>query len=360
MTNETIAKKNQLWHNPAKESESGPRDEAYWRDMFEKGLSKVNCIVLLKSHEDYDLDLMREYVPNIVDAEEMLAAIDEQMLQAHQPISKPVELSAYEGNMDVVYTGVVPVVYKAQRTLLVSLIESVAWAFVLIAFVMACLLSPARTFFSAFLPRNLLQAISSGAISMIPNVFPVVVIFGLMGHLNIEVDIGSMMTASVAMGVAVDDTIHFLTWFRDGLRRGLDRREAIFVAYKHVAPAMTQTTLIGGLGLSVFALSTFTPTQRFGTLMLALLSAALVGDLIFLPALLASPLGRIFTVRPAKKGNPHQDDTSFDSSGELVEQSTVVEPSEYRLAADELDVSTPNVKPPHMMRRDNPHVRRRI
>jgi hypothetical protein len=46
--------------------------------------------------------------------------------------------------------------------------------------------------------------------------------------------------------------------------------------------------------LAVFALSTFTPTQRFGTLMLALLLAALIGDLIFLPALLAGPLGAIF------------------------------------------------------------------
>ena len=53
---------------------------------------------------------------------------------------------------------------------------------------------------------------------------------------------------------------------------------------------MTQTTIVGGLGLFVFALSTFTPTQRFGTLMLVMLAVALVGDLIMLPALLAGPL----------------------------------------------------------------------
>ena len=57
---------------------------------------------------------------------------------------------------------------------------------------------------------------------------------------------------------------------------------------------MTQTTLIGGLGLSAFALSTFTPTQRFGVLMFFLLLMALVGDLILLPALLAGPLGKYF------------------------------------------------------------------
>ena len=58
---------------------------------------------------------------------------------------------------------------------------------------------------------------------------------------------------------------------------------------------MTQTTLIGGLGLSVFAFSSFTPTHRFGTMMLTLLAAALVGDLLFLPALLASPIGKFFS-----------------------------------------------------------------
>src|SRR5690606_32641019 len=129
----------------------------------------------------------------------------------------------------------------------------------------------------AFQPRNVLQSLCSGAVSMLPNVFPLVIIFGAMGHMGTLVDIGTMMTASVAMGVAVDDTIHFLTWFRDGLKKGLDRKQAIYVAYKHVAPAMTQTTIIAGVGLSVFAMSTFTPTQQFGTLMLTLLGAALVG-----------------------------------------------------------------------------------
>ena len=57
---------------------------------------------------------------------------------------------------------------------------------------------------------------------------------------------------------------------------------------------MTQTTLIGGLGLAAFCMSTFTPTQRFGSLMLFLLFAALIGDLIVLPAVLASPLGKYF------------------------------------------------------------------
>ena len=71
-------------------------------------------------------------------------------------------------------------------------------------------------------------------------------------------------------------------------------------AYERCATAMSQTTLVGGLGLAAFAFSTFTPTQRFGTLMLILLFAALFGDLIFLPALLTGPLGYFFGRRKKK------------------------------------------------------------
>ncbi|RMF40785.1 MAG: hypothetical protein D6753_10905, partial [Planctomycetota bacterium] len=292
-----------MWHDP----EKFPLDEGKGTsERWAEYLRQFECIVLLEPHPDYDLEFIQQANPHIVDAHQMLRKVDALVSSPPLKIDRPVEAVAYPGALDVVYTGVVPVVYKAQRTLLVSLIESVAWAFGLIAIVMAILLSPAHTLWQGFRPDNFLQAVAAGAVSMVPNVFPVVVIFGFMGHAGTLVDIGTMMTASVAMGVAVDDTIHFLTWFRNGLRRGLDRRQAIFVAYTHVAPAMTQTTIIGGLGLSVFALSTFTPTQRFGTLMLTLLTAALVGDLIFLPALLASPLGRIFRspAPPSKDPTP--------------------------------------------------------
>jgi predicted RND superfamily exporter protein len=177
-----------------------------------------------------------------------------------------------------VYTGLVPLVYKTQHELLSGLFKSLTMAFILIALVMM------------FVLKNP----GAGLLSMIPNVFPVVMIFGIMGWMGILVDVGSMMTASVALGVAVDDTMHYLTWFRQGLDEGLDREGAAMLAYRRCGTAMTQTTLIGGLGLAAFAFSTFTPTQRFGTLMLVLLFAALFGDLVFLPAILTGPLGRVF------------------------------------------------------------------
>ncbi len=196
---------------------------------------------------------------------------------AVEPVLAAHRAQGHEG-LDVTYTGLVPLVYKTQHELMNGLYRSLGLAFGLIALVM----------------MFVLKSPTAGAISMIPNMFPVMVIFGFMGWTGILVDVGSMMTASVALGIAVDNTIHYLTWFRHGLDLNLDRKEAAMLAYRRCANAMTQTTLIGGLGLAVFAFSTFTPTQRFGTLMLALLFAASVGDLIFLPALLVGPLGRVF------------------------------------------------------------------
>ncbi len=244
-------------------------------DKWARFLGQFDCVVVLADHPDYDMDFIRDNAKSVVDARGhgFVPGVEKTAKQLGKPIQ-------------VTYTGVVPIVYKAQRTLLHSLIDSVGWAFVMIAIVMMFLLRTKK--------RQLLN-VRGGLVSMIPNIFPVILVFGAIGYMsrwNVVVDIGTMMTASVAMGVAVDDTIHFLTWFRRGIRMGMDRNSAIREAYHHVAVAMTQTTIIGGLGLSVFALSTFTPTQRFGTMMLALLAAALFGDLILLPALLAGPLGK--------------------------------------------------------------------
>jgi hypothetical protein len=216
---------------------------------------------------------------------------------------------------------VVPIVYKAQRTLLNSLIESTAWAFLTIFPVMAIILIPAVGFRNNLKPHALLKMTAAGFVAMLPNQFPIIIIFGAMGFLGTEIDIGSMMTASIALGIAVDDTIHFLSWFRSAAKMGLSRLECVMYAYRRCAPAMTQTTLVGGLGLSVFALSTFTPTQRFGTLMLTILSIAVLGDLIFLPALLASPLGKLFMPYPGKGTGPEDHDKpAIDAEGRpLVE-----------------------------------------
>lgn len=186
-----------------------------------------------------------------------------------------------KADIDVIYTGVIPVVYKAQRALLDSLIQSTWWSF---ATIMPLMMFVCR-------------GIAAGAVVMIPNVLPVLLVFGGMGWLGVPVDIGSMMAASIALGVAVDDTIHFLAWFRDDFKIYGNRAEAVLSAYRRSATPTLQAALINGLGLSVFATSSFTPTQRFGWLMLAILIAGVVAELLMTPALMFGPLGRVFNIK---------------------------------------------------------------
>lgn len=183
------------------------------------------------------------------------------------------------------YTGIMPMVSRVQDVLLHDLLVSFLSAFGLVALVTIVVLG----------------SVPAGLLVMLPNLFPAVIVFGAMGWLQVPVDIGAMMTASVALGIAVDDTFHFLTWFRRGVSEGLSAGEAVRVAYRRCARAMLQTTLICGLGLAAFGFSHFVPTQRFAWLMMGLLTAALFGDLVFLPSLLCGATARCFAVKPVLK-----------------------------------------------------------
>lgn len=245
-------------------------------------LKQFDCIVMVDNVPGCDVNALQELAKS-----QGKAIVD---VRSHRFVNTTVRGKAtpeqkagstLDKPLMAVYTGVVPIVYKSQRSLLDSLIESTLWSFLTI--------TPLMMFIS--------RSVGAGAVAMLPNVLPVVMVFGGMGWLGIDVDVGSMMTASIALGVAVDDTIHYLTWFREELDRLGDRKKAILSAYKHCATPTFQAAVISGLGLSIFALSTFTPTQRFGYLMLTILWMGVAAELIFFPALLAGPLGCVFKPR---------------------------------------------------------------
>jgi predicted RND superfamily exporter protein len=191
-----------------------------------------------------------------------------------------------QGIEGALYTGLAPVVYRAQRVLLEGLISSFFWAFVMIAAIMTIVFRDLR----------------AGLFTMLPNVWPVAMVFGMMSWLGIELDIGTMMTAGVAMGVCVDDTVHFANWYRRASELGLSRRDSSLMAYENSAGPIYQSTAIVALGLVIFALSNFMPTQRFGLLMCALLIFGLIADLILTPVMLAGPMGKFFRVGVAPAG----------------------------------------------------------
>jgi predicted RND superfamily exporter protein len=204
------------------------------------------------------------------------------------PILADLDSEGVKG-VSVDYTGLVPLVYKAQHSLLDGLMIGFIYDFAIIVVVMIVLC----------------RAASAGLLLLLPAAFPALMVFGGVGWTHallksldagtLLIDIGTVMAPSVALGVTVDDVVHFILWFRKGIADGLDRKQATMLAYKGCARAMYQSWGVIGIGLSVFSLSPFGPTQRFGHMMLAMLTIALVGNLVFMPALLSGPLGAVFS-----------------------------------------------------------------
>lgn len=184
---------------------------------------------------------------------------------------------------DYLVTGMVPLFLRTQRAVLESLIKSFGLAFIVIAGVMIILL----------------RSVTSGILSMLPNLFPVGVVFGLVAWSGTAVDIGTMITASVALGIAIDGTLHLLTWYRDGIRHGMSQENAVVLALQHCGPAMWQTSATIALGIVIVSGADLLLISRFGILMAGLVVMALVADVVLLPALLGGWLGRVIARKTA-------------------------------------------------------------
>ena len=104
--------------------------------------------------------------------------------------------------------------------------------------------------------------------------------------MNLELNIGTALVASVCLGIAVDDTIHFLNDYYHELSLGNSSFDAIMNIYKTTAVALTMTTVILVSGFSLYMLGSFVPNIYFGIICSIVLTCALIVDLVFLPALL--------------------------------------------------------------------------
>jgi uncharacterized protein len=126
----------------------------------------------------------------------------------------------------------------------------------------------------------------AGLAAIVPNLFPIIVNFGLMGWFGVELSMATALIASVAIGLAVDDTIHYLVRFNREFRSDLDKKRALRQAISKVGRPIIFTTLTIGIGFLILTFSSFKPTAVFGVMMVVTMLAALVGDLILLPSLM--------------------------------------------------------------------------
>ena len=122
---------------------------------------------------------------------------------------------------------------------------------------------------------------------ILPNVLPVVLVVGLMGWIGINIDIGVAIAGAIIIGVAVDDTIHFLVKYFDARKRGLSQADTFDEVLHYAGRAIIFTTVILSVAFALFAFSNFVPNQNFGIVTASALLIAMVVDLLLLPSLLS-------------------------------------------------------------------------
>jgi len=167
-------------------------------------------------------------------------------------------------------TGSAYSLFSIIASLISDLMRSFGLAFVAISFMMILMLRSVRL----------------GLLAMVPNLLPILSIMGLMGITGVPIDLVNLLIASIAIGIAVDDTIHYLHHFKSHHDLNGDVEQAIGHSMKHSGRAITATSVILCIGFLVYTTADMYNLQRFGALIAATVMLALLINILFAPALL--------------------------------------------------------------------------
>ncbi|HXG87208.1 MAG TPA: MMPL family transporter [Vicinamibacterales bacterium] len=126
-----------------------------------------------------------------------------------------------------------------------------------------------------------------GVLGIVANAFPVLAVLGLMGWLNISLNVATVMVASVALGIVDDDTIHFIGRYRREMKTGIGSQQAVELASMHEGRAALTTTVINALSYTVLMVSDYRPTAWFGSLLAVTMVLAFIAEVFLVPAIIA-------------------------------------------------------------------------
>ncbi|MFD1553832.1 hypothetical protein DNU06_09410 [Putridiphycobacter roseus] len=172
---------------------------------------------------------------------------------------------------DLVFSGTAVIASNGTQYLVKNLFTSLAIAIVLIAILMSILFQSWRMV----------------VISLIPNFIPLLTTAGIMGYFGIPIKPSTLLVFSIAFGISVDDTIHFLAKFRQELKHyEHDLRRCILVALRETGISMIYTSIVLFFGFGVFIFSQFGGTKALGILVSLTLLVAMLANLLILPSLL--------------------------------------------------------------------------
>lgn len=174
---------------------------------------------------------------------------------------------------NVTMTGKAWVFQKGTKYLVKNLAISLSLAILLISIFMAYMFRSGRMII----------------ISLIPNLLPLLVTAGLMGYLGVPIKPSTILVFSIAFGISVDDTIHFLAKYRQELLANHWKiKKSVYEALKETGVSMFYTSIVLFFGFSVFTISSFGGTVALGALVSATLLFAMLSNLLLLPSLLLS------------------------------------------------------------------------
>ena len=148
--------------------------------------------------------------------------------------------------------------------------------------------------------------------SLTPNVLPLVFTAAIMGFSDIPIKASTILVFSIAFGISVDNTIHFLAKYRQELTiTGWDIKKSVILALKETGVSMLYTSVVLFFGFGIFTLSNFGGTQAMGVLVSLTLLVAVTSNLILLPSLLLG-LDRLTTTKSFKEPLIHIYDEEED------------------------------------------------
>lgn len=191
-----------------------------------------------------------------------------------------------ENRYDVSITGKALIFQKGTKYLVKNLVMSISLAIFLISL------------FMAYMFRSFKMII----ISLIPNLLPLLITAGLMGYFGVPIKPSTILVFSIAFGISVDDTIHFLAKYRQELIANKWKiRKSIYGALRETGVSMFYTSIVLFFGFSIFTISEFGGTVALGALVSITLLFAMLSNLVLLPAMLVSLERSIANKRVFKK-----------------------------------------------------------
>ena len=128
------------------------------------------------------------------------------------------------------------------------------------------------------------KSIRVGLFSMIPNIWPILFVFGMIGLVQVPVNMSVAVVGMITLGIAVDDTIHFLTKYLKGRHDGLTQTEAILYSFRQVGAALIYTSVILIFGFAALTFSDFALNSDMAMYCSIVIALALFADFILLPA----------------------------------------------------------------------------